>query len=47
MTATQIEAGRRYVAQHTVYLRPGEGPWEARQRWQARTGRKGGLLLIR
>jgi hypothetical protein len=46
MQAMKASMGHGNAALYTVRLRPGEGLWEARERWQATTGRRG-LVLIR
>ena len=43
--ASQAASCHRDPAYYTVRLRPGEGLWDARQRWEA-TGRRG-LILVR
>jgi hypothetical protein len=46
MTANKTGGRINHAASHTVHLRPGEGLWEARCRWEGSTGRRG-LVLIR
>lgn len=39
-------AAHGYADHYSVSLRPGEGLWDARRRWEKETGRRG-MVLIR
>ena len=46
MTRASEAAVGHDIANYTVHLLPGEGLWQARQRWETTTGRRG-LVIVR
>jgi hypothetical protein len=44
--ANQATAHPSHCSAGTVYLRPGEGLWQAKRRWETAGGRRG-LVVIR